>query len=295
MPAGEKFCPQCKTSKPYGEFRHHKGRTDGLDSWCKLCRREGAPGRTYRPRSGGLISSPEGEFSKKCPVCEKVKPVSEFNRNKAKPDGIESWCRNCNRKTSDPEILAKLDQRQTRRHLDFENRLRYRPRILIEDELPAVDDSVILVKKCSKCEEVKPLASFYKNRIRKDGHEGYCKICSKARRADPSYWGKRQPDKLQASQRDSQLRRHYGINLADYQEMLIAQGNTCAICPSTEPGGNGTWHVDHDHTCCPGNISCGKCVRGLLCANHNTGLGMFDDNPEILRAAADYIERFRVD
>jgi hypothetical protein len=41
--------------------------------------------------------------------------------------------------------------------------------------------------------------------------------------------------------------------------------------------------VDHDH-------KTGK-IRGLLCRNHNTGLGLFRDDPAIIRQAAAYIER----
>lgn len=42
-------------------------------------------------------------------------------------------------------------------------------------------------------------------------------------------------------------------------------------------------HVDHCH-------QTGK-IRGLLYGRFNIGLGCFEDNPELLRAAANYIER----
>jgi len=42
-------------------------------------------------------------------------------------------------------------------------------------------------------------------------------------------------------------------------------------------------HVDHCH-------QTGK-IRGLLYGRFNIGLGCFEDNPDLLRAAADYIER----
>ena len=41
----------------------------------------------------------------------------------------------------------------------------------------------------------------------------------------------------------------------------------CAICG---PGFLASdLQVDHDHSCCDGNYSCGKCVRGVLCRFHN--------------------------
>ena len=35
-------------------------------------------------------------------------------------------------------------------------------------------------------------------------------------------------------------------------------------------------HIDHDHGCCGKDKSCGRCVRGILCGNHNRLIGMFE-------------------
>lgn len=82
----------------------------------------------------------------------------------------------------------------------------------------------------------------------------------------------------------------YNITLAERDEILAAQGGACAICRTTEPEGQGGWHVDHDHRCCPGSRSCGKCIRGLLCSRCNPMIGMARDDRDVLRAAVEYLE-----
>jgi len=62
----------------------------------------------------------------------------------------------------------------------------------------------------------------------------------------------------------------------------------CAIC-----GAHDRLVIDHDHDCCAGVRSCGKCVRGVLCCNCNWGLGAFRDDPERLAGAITYIVRSR--
>lgn len=81
--------------------------------------------------------------------------------------------------------------------------------------------------------------------------------------------------------------------------MLAAQHGVCAICHNPEKQTNKLTgeplplSVDHDRTCCPGVRGCGKCNRGLVCRNHNVGLGMFDDDPVLLKEAARYLESYR--
>lgn len=83
----------------------------------------------------------------------------------------------------------------------------------------------------------------------------------------------------------------YGISVEQFREMLAEQGGVCAICEVAPPAGQ-SLVVDHRHSCCPGKSnSCGKCIRGLLCISCNSAIGMFDEDVEALRRAADYIHR----
>ncbi len=86
----------------------------------------------------------------------------------------------------------------------------------------------------------------------------------------------------------------FGLTPETFAELLAAQGGRCAICGTGDPKGNrvSTWVVDHDHRCCPGARSCGRCVRGLLCNRCNRVLGMFGDDPAVAEAAAAYLRRY---
>jgi hypothetical protein len=46
--------------------------------------------------------------------------------------------------------------------------------------LTQVAHSVSTKKRCSKCNEEKPLSEFYKNKTKKDGHNPFCKPCANA-------------------------------------------------------------------------------------------------------------------
>jgi hypothetical protein len=83
--------------------------------------------------------------------------------------------------------------------------------------------------------------------------------------------------------------RRYGITLEQYQEMLARQAGLCTLCGEPpDPDGikaSSRLHVDHDHVT--------GAVRELLCNRCNMGVGYFRDDPDLLHAAAEYIERHR--
>lgn len=82
----------------------------------------------------------------------------------------------------------------------------------------------------------------------------------------------------------------FGLSIEQYEAMRRAQGDRCAICRGVNRNGQ-RLSIDHDHACCPRNGSCGRCVRGLLCAKCNFILGNADDDAARLREAAEYLDR----
>jgi hypothetical protein len=135
-------------------------------------------------------------------------------------------------------------------------------------------------RRCARCGKTKPRSAFTST-------HGYCRPCHAAYSVE------------RKAIRDAEMPdysyminlRRYGLTLESFAALLASQDGKCKICGIPEPGGQGRWHVDHDHSCCSTRkISCGKCIRGLLCTRCNIGVGNFADSPERLRAAANYLE-----
>jgi hypothetical protein len=82
-----------------------------------------------------------------------------------------------------------------------------------------------------------------------------------------------------------QRHRRIGIkySLSDAQ-VISFLSSACQVCGSSD-----RLTIDHDHSCCDRDGSCGECVRGVLCMNCNTALGMVDDSADILIALAAYL------
>ena len=146
-------------------------------------------------------------------------------------------------------------------------------------------------KICSKCKKNKPLSEYYldNRKWRKNGSvRSTCKKCDIIISME---YAKRHPEYTAYRQRYTRLH-HYGITPMQFDELLKRQNNKCASCGTNNPGGiYKQWHVDHDHLCCSGKNSCGKCIRGLLCMACNTALGLMQDNPINIEKLANYVRR----
>jgi hypothetical protein len=161
------------------------------------------------------------------------------------------------------------------------------------------------MKICSGCKIEKPLREFHMRRKANGERHDRCKDCRKGegnielRKATAKTWREENTKKRAAVQkvwnethrehrREYEIVKRYGITLTQKDELLAAQGGVCAICGTNKPARR--WVVDHDHTCCSGIKTCGFCVRGILCESCNAGIGSLQDNPEVIRQAAKYVE-----
>lgn len=88
------------------------------------------------------------------------------------------------------------------------------------------------------------------------------------KRAREHKWRQANPDKISPMMHKHRLKSKYGLTPEQYDEMLTAQENVCAICKNPESqvlnGSISRLSVDHDH-------DTGK-VRGLLCIKCNRSL-----------------------
>lgn len=166
------------------------------------------------------------------------------------------------------------------------------------------------MKTCSRCKVEKPLSEFYNGSRYADGKQSRCKQCGleagresdarnrERRRERSRAWHAANPEKRRAINVTNRLRR-YGLDERSYLDILTRQGGKCAICRVAEPGWRKgrvepdvwSWHIDHDHNCCPAGGSCGACVRALLCNRCNVVLGQTGEDLNLLAAMIGYLAK----
>ena len=112
----------------------------------------------------------------------------------------------------------------------------------------------------------------------KEYHTKYAKEHAKEKALKTRAWVKNNPNKKKAWDL-----KQLGWTLELYGAVSIAQNNVCAVCKRPQEGK--ALAADHEH------ISPPK-PRGLLCGECNTGLGKFQDSPELLEAAAAYLRKY---
>ena len=117
------------------------------------------------------------------------------------------------------------------------------------------------MKTCISCNLNKELPEFAAHPANKDGRAGTCKLC----------------------------RHHYhrawrhGISTEQWNRMFEVQGSHCAICARHQSELKMRLVLDHCHKT---NV-----IIGLLCSQCNAAIGMFRDDPEVLRQAITYLTK----
>lgn len=135
-------------------------------------------------------------------------------------------------------------------------------------------------KKCSTCKETKLTSEFY---YRSDSKR-YRSDCKKCMQTKSTLRWKTDPDfRQKGKERNRRWQRQNFYDLSLQEEMCLKahQANCCGIC-NAQFKSDGDYHVDHCHVT--------NQIRGLLCPLCNKGLGLFKDNPVVLKKAASYVE-----
>ena len=134
---------------------------------------------------------------------------------------------------------------------------------------------------CSACKVMQPITEFSASSKEWDGLQHVCKAVRKAEYEKYYDVGVRS-----AWNRQHLLKTKYHLTVEQFEDKLEAQGGLCTICKV-----NDAVHIDHDHDCCPGQYSCGKCVRDILCSRCNGGY--FGDDIGLMQRKIDYILYWR--
>jgi Recombination endonuclease VII len=123
--------------------------------------------------------------------------------------------------------------------------------------------------KCLSCGITKNKDSFYFASL---GNRNYtCKSCLAVK---TKIYKDNNKDKIRAYN----LKYHYDLNEVQYNSLLEKQNGKCAICKEVKKN----FCVDHSHIT--------GIVRGLLCVNCNTAIGMLKDNENIALNAVNYLK-----
>jgi len=109
--------------------------------------------------------------------------------------------------------------------------------------------------------------------------------CNPCRNAANEYRRLKRNKDVEALGYDPRRFKRHNITKEDYDVMLSKHSGKCWICKDKE-----AVHIDHDHDCCNDNsFSCGKCIRGVLCSNCNTAIGLLNDSPKLIKSALEYV------
>lgn len=256
----------CNTGDPLGANKFkNKGELCAIEGCGKdaysllLCRSHYARLKTHGDPLGGKTryNFPEENGTKQCSQCLGVKPVDEYWTYKSgKLKGqLYTKCNGCRLR-----VAAKRRQRNIAE--------------------PIVMDGEMT---CVVCGATKSVGEFRPSNGDKGGRSSRCRDCSRVYHLE---YRTKNRDRL-AIQAD--MKRY---NISEERVIELRAVERCEIC-GERPEPEKKLNIDHDHACCSGQFSCGKCVRGMLCQRCNKGIAFLRDSLTLLRVGMSYLEGHR--
>lgn len=140
------------------------------------------------------------------------------------------------------------------------------------------------MKRCPSCGLDLPLTAFGPSARGAQGRRETCRPCRNGAQRERLH----SDPEARLRQKYAQIKYMYNLTREQYDALLEAQSGCCAICRAEQ---RERLAVDHDHACCVGPRSCGRCVRGLLCQRCNAFLALIED-AELLASASAYLARY---
>lgn len=132
------------------------------------------------------------------------------------------------------------------------------------------------MKTCIKCNEIKDLDKFGRHPHAKNGRTNTCRDCKL------SYSKRWNKDNAERNWIHA-IKNRYGLSLEEWNGLFEKQSGCCAICDKHQSELDCRLVVDHCHS--------SGFVRGLLCRNCNSAIGMLEERPEILDKAKSYLAK----
>jgi hypothetical protein len=145
-----KECTNCGKIKPLYDYQSRKTGLGGKHAECRECARD-RKGSIKRQNKVKLMCLNEKIVqAKECVSCKSVKELSEFGKSAG------SECVGC--------FIKRKNEDNINRGGVFELK---------------TSEETVLVKKCSKCHQIKAVKDFYNNKQSKNGVMPRCKACDK--------------------------------------------------------------------------------------------------------------------
>jgi phage-related minor tail protein len=196
--------------------------------------------------------------ARECGGCRQHLPLTAFSINIARADGLEKRCRACRSAANRARYAANPEK----------GRIKRAEWIACNPEKARTSGQ--------KYRDAHRAARAARERARYYEDPERRKACNQERHAQ-----------YPQRRREDNLLKKYGMTLADFDAKMAAQGGCCAICERDLAGlPTKKTHVDHCHE--------SGVVRAILCSWCNVAIGMLQDDPDVLRKAAEYVRLWSI-